>query len=429
MFTANTYTVFIASPNDVIEERDAAQYIINRWNGINSDSKNITLLPLRWENNVAPGLEKDGQSIINEKLLDRTDLLVAIFGIRIGSPTKRNKSATIEEIEYHIKQNKPAMIFFFKGEPKEGYDIEQYEEVQKLKAEYYSKGLVKEFETLENFKSVFYDCLQLKLNENKNIFSSYNIENDNPKTVKFDDLSEEAKIILIKMNKALDGTIIVTSSKSGFNIQCGNNLLFQGENIKEKIKWQDALAELELNNQIQKKSSTHYTITSKGLKSIDTYKPELLISPQDKNKPRLALALQWTHGFRLNNGLSLLNDFSKQPIDGRTALWFFEISNKYNLILKNVSKEPAWNIRIENPDEIFDIIQKLPPLASLNSSETIFLEVEFLQYHHGYGKDADKLPRIPIEKDGKKIKIQFEDSTQKKINSTFILQDGIFIEE
>ena len=136
MFVANTYNIFIASPSDVKEERDEAQRLINKWNGVNSYSSNMALLPLRWEDNVAPGLENDGQSIINEKLLDRTDLLVAIFWSRIGSPTKRNISATVEEIEYHTKQQKPAMLFFCTRKPEEGYDVQQYEAVKKLKEQY-----------------------------------------------------------------------------------------------------------------------------------------------------------------------------------------------------------------------------------------------------------------------------------------------------
>ena len=427
MFIANTYTVFIASPIDVLEERNEAERLINKWNGINSDSNNIALLPLRWENNVAPGLEKDGQSIINEKLLDKTDLLVAIFWSRIGSPTARSKSATIEEIEYHIDKKKPAMVFFCTRKLKEGYDIKQYEEVKTLKAGYFSKGLVKEFDTLENFNVVFSDCLQLKLNENKNIFSGFSIENKGFEIIDFENLSEEARTILSKMREASNGSIMVTNSKQGFHIQCGNIVLFDGDIIRDIVKWQDALEQLEKNNQIEKKSSTQYTITSKGLRNIGSKKAEIITLNQ--NKPRLSLALQWAHGYRLNKGLSHLNKVSILPIPAEEAIWVFEISNKYNLILKNVSKEPAWNIEIVNAKKIFDNFQKNIPLTSLNSGEDISLEVEFLQYYNGFGLDADKLPRIPSNMEGEKIIVKFENSEGGKFNSVFTLRDGKFTVE
>lgn len=429
MFVANTYNIFIASPGDVKVERDEAQKIINNWNGVNAFWNNMALLPLRWEDNVAPGMEKDGQSIINEKLLDRTDLLIAIFWSRIGSPTPRSKSATVEEIEYHIKNKKPAMIFFSTRFPIAGYDIEQYEELKKLKKEYYAKGLVKEFGTIEDFKEKFAECLQLKLNENKNIFSGFSIESGESQIIGFENLSEEAIGILTAMSENEQGTIMVTNSKSGVHIQIGNTVLFQGQNIREIVKWESAIKLLEKYDQIEKKSDTHYTITANGLKNADSQKKEQIPIKQDESKPRFALALQWAHGYRANKGLSNLNKFSGQPIHAENALWSFEISNRYNLILKNVSNESAWNIEIVDAEKIFDTIQKLPPLASLKSGEEISSEVEFLQYYNGFGLDADKLPRIPTEKEGLPIIIKFENSDGQKFSSKFTLQDGKIIEE
>jgi hypothetical protein len=50
--------------------------------------------------------------VINRQVLADCDLLVAIFWTRIGSPTGSALSGTVEEIEKHLKAEKPAMLYF-----------------------------------------------------------------------------------------------------------------------------------------------------------------------------------------------------------------------------------------------------------------------------------------------------------------------------
>jgi len=49
-YDSRTYRILIASPSDVEEERDVAVNVIQEWNDLNSYSRKVTLLPLRWEN-------------------------------------------------------------------------------------------------------------------------------------------------------------------------------------------------------------------------------------------------------------------------------------------------------------------------------------------------------------------------------------------
>ncbi len=51
MKTVRLIKIFIASPGDVSDQRDEVEKIIWDWNNEHTDSKNIVLMPIRWENN------------------------------------------------------------------------------------------------------------------------------------------------------------------------------------------------------------------------------------------------------------------------------------------------------------------------------------------------------------------------------------------
>ena len=51
-YSARVFRVLIASPSDVEEERDAVVSVIQAWNDLHSRSREIVLLPLRWETHL-----------------------------------------------------------------------------------------------------------------------------------------------------------------------------------------------------------------------------------------------------------------------------------------------------------------------------------------------------------------------------------------
>lgn len=90
--------IFIASPGDVKEQRDTVEKLIWEWNNEHTDFKNIVLMPIRWENNSTASyrINQDGQAVINEQILEDSDILIAIFGHKIGTRTMTGKSGTVE---------------------------------------------------------------------------------------------------------------------------------------------------------------------------------------------------------------------------------------------------------------------------------------------------------------------------------------------
>jgi hypothetical protein len=112
-YDSRVYRILIASPSDVAEEREAAVKVIQDWNDLHSASRQITLLPLRWETHTAPEYGTRPQEVVNRMVVDDCDLVVGIFWTRIGSPTGVADSGTLEEIERVGKAQKPIMLYFF----------------------------------------------------------------------------------------------------------------------------------------------------------------------------------------------------------------------------------------------------------------------------------------------------------------------------
>src|SRR5713101_1313849 len=101
-YQATVLPIMIASPGDVLEAREVAREAIHEWNYVNSYSANAVLMPVGWETHSSPELGERPQELINERLLKDCDLLVGVFWTRLGTPTGKSPSGTVEEIQRHL---------------------------------------------------------------------------------------------------------------------------------------------------------------------------------------------------------------------------------------------------------------------------------------------------------------------------------------
>ncbi|EKF9136088.1 hypothetical protein [Vibrio cholerae] len=89
-YQAKVFRVLIASPSDVVDEREIAVKTIQEWNDLNSAERQIVLLPLRWETHTAPEYGKRPQEVINRQMVDHCDLLIGAFFMQIHSLSRLN---------------------------------------------------------------------------------------------------------------------------------------------------------------------------------------------------------------------------------------------------------------------------------------------------------------------------------------------------
>ncbi len=110
--------VYIASPSDVVEERNILEQIVDDLNKLLGAKTGFRLELVKWETDTYPGLGEDAQGVINEQIDDDYDIFIGILWKRFGTPTKRGPSGTAEEFSnaYQKARNEPnklRVMFYF----------------------------------------------------------------------------------------------------------------------------------------------------------------------------------------------------------------------------------------------------------------------------------------------------------------------------
>lgn len=155
MFDASTLEVFIASTNDLKEERQAVEEVLRDWNARNGRDRQIMLKPIRWEEDATPELGPGSfQAVINERLLDPADILIGIIGKRLGSPTGKSIAGTVEEIERFAAAKKPVLLYFSdRAFSLSEIDTQELERVREFRKAMQTRGLFLTFKDIGDFKA------------------------------------------------------------------------------------------------------------------------------------------------------------------------------------------------------------------------------------------------------------------------------------
>src|SRR3954451_15803452 len=151
--------VFISSPGDVQEEREAVREVIDELNALNRHASGVWLEPVGWEDSVYSDFGADPQSVINAQIGDSYDIFVGILWTRIGTATPRATSGTMEEFQRAIEQHKSdqesiSIGLYFKDAQvsPSSIDFEQAAAVQRFRHSLKDLGgLYRVFATLDDF--------------------------------------------------------------------------------------------------------------------------------------------------------------------------------------------------------------------------------------------------------------------------------------
>ena len=156
----------IGAPSDIRDEVEIVKNVLNIWNTINSDKEKIVLLPKYWADSTYPEVGIRPQTAINKQIVEDSDLLISIFGAKLGSPTGVSQSGSIEEIEEHIKAGKNVMVFFKKFGSYYDIDTEQLKQLQEYRKSNKDNVFWAEYDNPGEFKELLNKKLQLFLNKN-----------------------------------------------------------------------------------------------------------------------------------------------------------------------------------------------------------------------------------------------------------------------
>jgi hypothetical protein len=258
----------IASPGDVIEERKIVTEAIHEWNYTNAATRRIILQPVKWETHSTPQLRSNlssGQDVINELMLDDADLLIGIFGTRIGTPTPEHVSGTVEEIRKHVISRKTAKVYFsdVPVSPR-GIDAAQYQLVEEFRKECADYGLYGTFNNLDEFALKFRRDLAIELNHAQYQWLRQEIDVRN----ELGSLSLDATDLLRSIAATDDGMTILQSDMSGSGLRVGDREFIDGT-ARSEARWRAALKNLSEARAIEEISENVYRITNLGFQIAD----------------------------------------------------------------------------------------------------------------------------------------------------------------
>lgn len=240
----------IASPSDVVAERNIIREVLSEWNVVNADTRRMILLPVGWETHTSPTMGGRPQAIINKQILKDCDLLIGVFWTRIGTSTGDYVSGTVEEVEEHIKADKPVMLYFSSAPVRpDSVDNDQYTELKKFRESCKSRGVFETYSDLSDFKSKLYRQLQLKVNQEAYFSEGVTTSEVSGKlneTVlpSIPDLSREAQTLLKEASHDANGMIMVLDTFGGLHVQTNGKDFVGDNNPRNRAIWKGAVDEL-----------------------------------------------------------------------------------------------------------------------------------------------------------------------------------------
>lgn len=148
--------------------RPAVEKAIHGWNDANARSKEIILQPWRWETSAVPVMGAHPQTLINAQGVNDSDIVFALFGGRLGSPTADAVSGTAEEIDRALGLGKPVHLYFSTAPLPHDIDIAQLDALRAFKKDMQDRGLLGEFSNVEQlnhevWKAIEHDIATLNL--------------------------------------------------------------------------------------------------------------------------------------------------------------------------------------------------------------------------------------------------------------------------
>jgi hypothetical protein len=277
-FQANVLKVMIASPGDVAVERNMITEELFRWNNANAVSRGLMLHPVRWETHSSPEMGAHPQKIINERLLLDADIVVGVFGRRIGTATPDYVSGSVEEIKRHVAAGKLAMLYFSHvAVDPNSIDQVQWAALKQFKEECKAGGLYAEYGTHEQLRADFGQHLAIALNRPQYLWLARPDEVVEPQEP---ELTGNEMRLLIAGACDRNGIVSTGSTIGGFFVDA-NNTSFVEDYPRSEASWKQVLKRLSTIGYLEREGDGLYKVTDGALAACDGVVMDGSVPPRD----------------------------------------------------------------------------------------------------------------------------------------------------
>ena len=233
----------IGCPSDIKKEVCIAKQVIIEWSCTNAELHNMAILPLHWSTDSYPVIGQHPQKELNHQIVDKSDMLICIFGAKIGTPTDTAESGSIEEIEEHIKAGKPVMVFFRRNIDVSSVNPDELKRLNDFKQKSRTTCMWAEYQDESDFADVLHKKLNLYLNDNwlKQQLISTNTRAPQPQFVLNDD---ETLIFSRWANDQYNTPYMTVQLRSGLQISLAYHFGLTLKTNEEKAWWEDFIERL-----------------------------------------------------------------------------------------------------------------------------------------------------------------------------------------
>ncbi len=260
--------VFIASPGDVYEERKMACDAILRWNAAHSFQRGVIIEPVLTETHSQLGTGEHPQDLIDNDLLDRCDLMIAVFWARLGTRTPRAASGTVQEIQSFIaRKGAKNVILFFREDNIPQESANDFAALHAFKEDMKGKSLFRSYKLPQNFAA--------ELRQQLDIVMNGILEERSCTPTPSTELGEDARILLAEAVLDASGRIVAYRDRAGMHIETNEKSFGELKNPKDEAKWLEAISELDKLGYIQATDNTRevYRVKSKAYTELKRTQP------------------------------------------------------------------------------------------------------------------------------------------------------------
>ncbi len=272
VYQANVVNIMIVSPGDVKEERDVIQESIAIWNSKHSEEYGVILKPLRWEIDSYAEVGDHPQTLLNRQIVTRSDMAIAVFWARLGTPTTAYESGSVEELQEHVLAGKPAMLYFSQRHLPQDHDVSEFERLKNFKKEFRNKCKYSEYNDEEDLRRLLDRELHNFIRDKfGNYFKSNSHASDNlNETSELNDLAIE---ILNVANETDTKSVRRVEVDTGIYFRAGDKNFGEVSDPRSLAEAKHAFELLKKRGYLEDNSpgSSQFNITKTGFDFIDNH--------------------------------------------------------------------------------------------------------------------------------------------------------------
>lgn len=146
-YSGTVLRLLLAAPGDVPpSDRKVILDTVNTWNVREGEPHGVAVVVMHWADHTAAQYGIRPQESINQQLVDRCDVLLALFWHRLGSPTGEAASGTVEELEHAVGAGKyVAVLKCQRPAAPADIDTDQLDELRRFLDDNRMSALVKDY--------------------------------------------------------------------------------------------------------------------------------------------------------------------------------------------------------------------------------------------------------------------------------------------